>query len=107
MSVSIDGKPFAYPYDEIARGKAMLSLRTGRSSREIVEFAPHLLREGDVLHPGSVVVNGLIVAVSGWDDWDDEAIAAQLAWELWRFAKDAYNIRRKMDHDFLVSLPRR
>lgn len=63
------------PYDEFAAQKAYASLRTGMPSRIIRECAPHLLGEGNTVHGGSVVHDGLIVACSGVQPWLDEAIA--------------------------------
>lgn len=66
-------------YREIAEAKAMLSFRTGLSSRDVQQLAPHLYKEpindekGDVKWGGSVVRDGLVVAFSGvqaeYDEW--------------------------------------
>jgi len=63
------------PYDQFARQKAKASWRTGLPTRVIRECAPHLLKEGNTVHGGSVVHDGLVVACSGVQPWFDEAIA--------------------------------
>ena len=62
----------------IARDKAQISHRTGLSSREVIQNCPFLLEEGDRLYAGSVIRQGLIVAVSGAKSEADEAIAEMI-----------------------------
>jgi len=66
-----DGKT----YSDFARGKAMITWRTGLSSREVVLAKPHLLIPGDVNLWGSVIIDGVIVAVSGVKPYFDEMFA--------------------------------
>ena len=72
-----DHNEWSKPFEEFARAKARLCWRTGRSSRDVGENAPHLLNyDGhDIKYPGGVVDNGLIVAASGLDWQYDEAAA--------------------------------
>ncbi len=63
------------PYDQIAHSKAMLSARTGMSSREVQLMHPNLLEEQDVMYWGSAISDGIIVAGSGVQPWIDEAIS--------------------------------
>jgi len=63
-----------YQYDEIARAKARLSARTGMNSREVLLLHPELLQPGDIKWWGSVVNSSIIVAASGLESWEDEAI---------------------------------
>lgn len=72
-------------FDRIAFAKAQLSWRTGRSSRDIQQNAPHLYEvplnreRGDVKWGGSVVREGLVVAFSGVQANFDEWIAGMMA----------------------------
>ena len=63
-----DGKTF----DDFARGKAMLTWRTGLPSREVVQHNPHLLMSGDIILWGSDILNGQITAISGVQPEFDE-----------------------------------
>lgn len=77
--------PKADVYRDIAFAKAQLSWRTGRSSRDIQQNAPHLYQEpvnqdpGDVKWGGSIVREGLVVAFSGVEAVYDEWIAGMMA----------------------------
>jgi hypothetical protein len=66
-----DGKS----YKEFAYGKAMLSWRTGLSSREVVLTRPHLLLPGDTRLWGSSVQGGIVSAASGVQPFFDEMFA--------------------------------
>lgn len=81
--------PEWHKYRDFAQAKAMLSWRTGRSSRDVQQNAPHLYLEpqntgdqGDVKWGGSVVRDGLIVAFSGvqpeYDEWIADTMAGLL-----------------------------
>jgi hypothetical protein len=63
-------------YDQIAHAKAVLSARTGKSSREVQLMSPNLLEVTDVMYWGSAVSSGIVVAGSGVQPWIDEAISA-------------------------------
>lgn len=98
---NLDESTPKYPYIGIAEGKCQLADRTGMSTREVVEFHPELLLEGDVVFPGGIVYGGFAVGVSGLDDWDDEAIAMQIALELWRTAMGLHQNTKASDIDHL------
>ena len=66
-------------YDTVATEKAMLSWRTGLSSREVQQSAPHLYQRADVKWAGSVVRNGLVVSFSGVQAEFDEWISGMMA----------------------------
>ena len=66
-------------YQDFAQAKARISWRTGLSSREVVMCKPHLLVKGDTILWGSVVFNGVIVAVSGVQPHFDEMFATMTA----------------------------
>lgn len=74
-------------YDSFARSKAHLSWRTGLDSHVVQESKPHLLSAGDTVLWGSVVVDGIVVGVSGADPWFDEAFAGAIAMTLRALAK--------------------
>lgn len=67
------------PYDLFARGKARITWRTRRSSRDIVLNAPHLLMPGDPTFWGSVILDDIIVGVSGVESYFDEMFAMMTA----------------------------
>lgn len=66
-------------YAAYARDKARLSWRTGMDSGIVATHAPHLLREGDTLLAGGIVLDGIVVAASGANGWFDEAFARSVA----------------------------
>ena len=65
----------AYPYEELARAKAQLCLRSGHSASDVLNNAPWLFEAGDTHIAGGVFENGLVVAVSGLAEHLDEMIA--------------------------------
>ena len=69
------GIPEDARYRAMARDKAEVVWRTGRSTRDTAMNAPHLLRAGDPRWAGGIVHNGLFVAYSGVQEMWDEAIA--------------------------------
>lgn len=73
-----------YSFQNFAEMKAEVSWRTGLSTRVVVQLHPEMLQNGDIRYAGAIVYGGFVVAVSGLDDFDDEAIALQIAVELWR-----------------------
>ena len=82
-------------YAAFARSKAALSWRYGCSGHELQAMAPHRLRSGDSLLRGAVVLDGIVVAVSGahapWDEAFATTIAACLravAQQRWQAARD-------------------
>lgn len=76
-------------YDVFARGKAELSWRTGMDTHVAQQSSPHLLRKGDSLLWGGVVLHDLTVAVSGADPWFDEAFAGAVIMTIRALAKKA------------------
>ena len=66
-----DGKTF----DDFARAKALISWRTGLSSREVVLTKPQLLLPGDTRLWGSSVYGGVVSAASGVQPFFDEMFA--------------------------------
>lgn len=78
-TIETNGKYEDAKYSRIAHAKAALTRRTGMSSREIQQRAPHLLQDGDVKWGGSVIRDGLVVAFSGVQAVYDEMIADWMA----------------------------
>lgn len=66
-------------YAAYARDKARLAWQTGTDTGQLATRAPHLLRAGDTVLAGGVVVDGIVVAVSGANGWFDEAFARSVA----------------------------
>jgi hypothetical protein len=62
-------------YKPIAHGKASISARTGLSSREVQLMHPELVDGQDVIYWGSVIQGDIIVAGSGVQAFNDEAVA--------------------------------
>ena len=75
----IGGKDTPPEYTSYAVRKAYISWRTGRSSRDIQQNAPHLYEGGDVKWGGSVVREGLVVSFSGVQANLDESISGMFA----------------------------
>jgi len=73
-----DSNNWEHPYLKIAQSKARVTWRTGFQRRDVLN-APHLLREGDTPFYGSVIREGLVVAVSGVQPYFDEMIAGWVA----------------------------
>lgn len=74
-----DPSKWPYPFDEIARGKAALSWRTGMPSHHVQQFASHLYLDGDVRHGGSTILDGIVVACSGVQGHFDRMFAEWIA----------------------------
>lgn len=66
-------------YRAFARAKAMVSWRSGLDGHVVQEIKPQLLAVHDTVLWGSVVLDGIVVAVSGADPWFDEAFAGAVA----------------------------
>lgn len=66
-------------YAAFARAKARTSWEHGLSGHELQALKPHLLREGDSLLWGAVVLDGITVGVSGAHAYYDEAFATAIA----------------------------
>jgi hypothetical protein len=82
-------------YGEFARAKAKVAWKTGMDGHIVQEIKPHLLGAGDTVLWGSVVVDGITVAVSGADAWFDEAFAGTIAVCLRALAKQGIAKARK------------
>jgi hypothetical protein len=68
---------FAYPFDEIARCKA-LQLWTDRND-DRTDIVPHLLFKGDTPFWGGVKRRGIVVSCSGLDPWVDKLVSGMVA----------------------------
>ncbi|MDT6963332.1 hypothetical protein QTN24_17675 [Cupriavidus sp. SZY C1] len=66
-------------YAHYAREKARLTWRTQVDSGQLMDRAPHLLCVGDTVLAGAIVLDGIVVAVSGANGWYDEAFARCVA----------------------------
>lgn len=66
-------------YAMYARAKARVTWRTGRHSDGLAVSAPQLLQRGDTVLGGAIVLDGIVVAVSGMYAWYDEALATSVA----------------------------
>jgi hypothetical protein len=74
-------------YAAFARAKASVAWRTGMDGHLVQELRPHLLTARDTVLWGSVVVDGIVVSVSGANPWYDEAFAGTVAMCLRALAK--------------------
>jgi hypothetical protein len=82
-------------YGEFARAKAKIAWKTGLDGHIVQEIKPYLLGRGDTVLWGSVVIDGITVAVSGADAWFDEAFAGTIAMCLRALAKQGIAKARK------------
>lgn len=82
-------------YAGFARAKARVAWRTGLDSHLVQELRPHLLAAKDTVLWGSVVVDGIVVGVSGANPWYDEAFAGTVAMCLRALAKASVVEERK------------
>ena len=74
-------------YAAFAKAKARVAWRTGLDGHMVQELRPHMLTARDTVLWGSVVVDGIVVAVSGANPWYDEAFAGTVAMCLRAIAK--------------------
>ncbi|MDF3034948.1 MAG: hypothetical protein K0S28_222 [Paucimonas sp.] len=81
-------------YAELARAKARVAWRTGMDGHKVQELQPHLLTAKDTALWGSIVVDGIVVGVSGAHPWYDEAFAGTVAMCLRALAKAGMNRER-------------
>lgn len=84
-------------YGAFARAKARVAWRTGLDGHMVQELKPHLLTARDTVLWGSVVVDGIVVSVSGANPWYDEAFAGTVAMCLRALAKAGIADKRKED----------
>ena len=66
-------------YSAFARAKARVSWKTGLDGHVVQELKPHLLEKGDTVLWGGVVLDDIVVGVSGADPWYDEVFAGTVA----------------------------
>jgi hypothetical protein len=85
-------------YGEFARAKAKLAWRTGMDADIVQQRKPHLLARGDTLLGGAVVLDEIVVGVSGADPWYDEAFAGAIAMCLRALTKKAWAAAREKNH---------
>ncbi len=74
-------------YAAFARAKARVAWRTGLDGHTVQELRPHMLCARDTVLWGSVVVDGIVVGVSGANPWYDECFAGTVAMCLRAVAK--------------------
>ncbi len=74
-------------YGKFARAKARVAWKTGLDGHVVQELKPHLLEQGDTVLWGSIVLDDIVVGVSGADPWYDEAFAGTVAMCLRAMAK--------------------
>jgi hypothetical protein len=66
-------------YGAFARAKAKVAWKTGLDAHIVSQLKPHLLEQGDTVLSGGIVLDGIVVAVSGADPWYDELFAGTIA----------------------------
>jgi hypothetical protein len=81
-------------YAAFARAKARVAWRTGIDGHSVQELRPYLLTAHDTVLWGSVVLEGIVVSVSGAYPWYDEAFAGTLAMCLRAIAKAGIHAQR-------------
>jgi hypothetical protein len=74
-----DQSKWNYNYEEIARLKAKMTYEHKLPSKVIVEQMPYLLEWRDIKYWGSAYMDGIIVAVSGFDQHFDQMLAEIIA----------------------------
>jgi len=82
-------------YAAFARAKAQVSWKTGLDGHVVQELKPHLLERGDTVLWGGIVLDDIVVGVSGADPWYDEAFAGTIAMCLRAQAKAGIAAARK------------
>lgn len=82
-------------YAGFAYAKARVAWKTGMDGHLVQELKPHLLEKGDTVLWGSVVLDDIVVAVSGADPWYDEVFAGTVAMCLRAQAKAGIASARK------------
>jgi hypothetical protein len=81
-------------YGAFARAKARIAWRTGMDSHAVQELCPYMLLAKDTVLWGSVVLDGIVVGVSGANAWYDEAFAGTVAMCLRAIAKARVHAER-------------
>ncbi|WP_051361705.1 hypothetical protein [Solimonas soli] len=78
-SFGLDRARWDADYAGFARAKARLSWETGLDSQVVLTQQPQRLRRGDTLLGGAVVLDGIVVSISGCEAMYDEALAGSVA----------------------------
>ena len=81
-------------YAAFALAKARVAWRTGMDGHKVQELYPHMLTAKDTVLWGSVVLDGIVVSVSGANPWYDEAFAGTVAMFLRAAAKAGIHAAR-------------
>ncbi len=85
-------------FETATKHKAKYTLRTGQCSRETALDGAHLVDAGDIIWPGSVNWNGLVVSTSGASDaMLDEGISNIVAAAIMMECQTSVNRLRKQD----------
>ncbi|HJV73025.1 MAG TPA: hypothetical protein VJ654_02285 [Noviherbaspirillum sp.] len=82
-----DRRKWDADYAGFAYAKARVAWRTGFDGHLVQELRPHLLTAKDTVLWGSIVLDGIVVGVSGANPWFDEAFAGTVAMCLRALAK--------------------
>jgi hypothetical protein len=82
-------------YAAFARAKAKVTWKTGLDGHVVQELKPYLLEAGDTVLWGSIVLDDIVIGVSGADPWYDEAFAGTVAMCLRAQAKAGITAARK------------
>lgn len=88
LNLVSDSGPMKGPYDKVARAKGLATIRTGYTSRKLIESYPELLQPGDTIYPGSAMDGEIVVALSGLPADLDEQFAKTLAAMLRVFVRE-------------------
>lgn len=81
-------------YAAFALAKARVAWKTGMDGHAVQELRPYLLTASDTVLWGSIVLDGIVVSVSGAHPWYDEAFAGTIAMCLRAMAKAGINEER-------------
>jgi hypothetical protein len=81
-------------YAGFALAKARVAWRTGMDGHKVQELYPYMLTAKDTVLWGSIVLDGIVVSVSGANPWYDEAFAGTVAMLLRACAKAGIHAAR-------------
>lgn len=81
-------------YAGFALAKARVAWRTGMDGHKVQELQPYMLTARDTVLWGSIVLDGIVVSVSGANPWYDEAFAGTVAMLLRACAKAGIHAAR-------------
>lgn len=74
-----DKEEWEHPYEEIARSKAQIAFRTKANTNVVKRWKPWMFQEGDTPYGGGVYHDGIVVGVSGVEEWGDLNFASWIA----------------------------